>query len=120
MIDLRQNADLRQWTGLPDAEWVGGGRGRVDMTQDAELAALASDFDHVSLTFRDRRLEFYAYLAEHREPVRWSSKHGGFWFVSTYDEALAAQRMPEAFSNKDFTIPSTRATSACSAPTSPP
>jgi cytochrome P450 len=75
------------------------------MTEDAELAALASDFDHVSLTFRDRRLEFYAYLAEHREPVRWSSKHGGFWFVSTYDEALAAQRMPEAFSNKDFTIP---------------
>ena len=75
------------------------------MSEDADLVALAGNFDHVCRTFRDRRLEFYDYLARHPMPVRRSERHGGFWFVSTYEAAMAAQRNPEAFSNKDFTIP---------------
>lgn len=75
------------------------------MQNEIELAALADNFNHVSLIYRDRRLDFYRYLFDHRVPVRRSDKHGGFWYVSTYDESLEVQRTPEVFSNKDFTIP---------------
>jgi cytochrome P450 len=58
------------------------------------------DFDHNDRTLGSRQGE---YLAELRQqcPVGFSARHGGFWYVSAYDDVVAVARDSEDFSSAD-------------------
>jgi len=71
-----------------------------------ELAMAAVEIDHYDPLYLANRVAMYRQLHAEGRPVRHSTKHGGFWFVSGYPEALEVQRRAEDFSNKERVVPS--------------
>lgn len=57
----------------------------------------AADFDHHSRDYLDNRLE--RWKEQRGCPVAHSSRHGGFWVVSGYDEVARVSREEDVFSS---------------------
>jgi cytochrome P450 len=59
-------------------------------------ARVEADFDHLSLPWLADRHARNDELRQ-RSPVVWNRRHGGYWFVSGYDEVMAVARDSDTF-----------------------
>jgi cytochrome P450 len=65
-----------------------------------DIQELAADYDHTS---EEQMTQPYAMYERFRNecPLGHSDNHGGFWFVSRYDDVVAVAKNFRKFSNKD-------------------
>lgn len=82
-----------------------GGAEHVTPADGEELETLSSNVDHYDPVFLGNRVEMFRVLHGQDQPVRHSTNHDGYWFVSGYAEAMEVQRRPEDFSNKQKVVP---------------
>lgn len=82
-----------------------GGEETAPPASRQELEALATNVDHYDPVFLGHRVEMFRLMHAQDCPIRHSTNHDGYWFITGYPEAVEVQRRAEEFSNKDKVVP---------------
>ncbi len=75
------------------------------IASDDQLKTLAENVDHYDPVFLDNRVAMFRTLHEGGCPIRHSSKHDGFWFVTAWTQVEQALRRVQDFSNEQLVVP---------------